>query len=54
VPGDPGAHGDFDAQAHEHSVQLTATKHRRLLAGAAGLGAGVLVGGLAAVIRPGA
>jgi NAD(P)-dependent dehydrogenase (short-subunit alcohol dehydrogenase family) len=53
VPGDPGAHGSFDEQSHEHSAQLAATKHRRLLAGAAGLGAGVLVGGLAAVIRPG-
>jgi NAD(P)-dependent dehydrogenase (short-subunit alcohol dehydrogenase family) len=53
VPGDPGAHGDFDAQAHEHSVQLATTKHRWLLAGAAGVGAGLLAGGLAAVIRPG-
>jgi NAD(P)-dependent dehydrogenase (short-subunit alcohol dehydrogenase family) len=51
APGDPGAHGDFDSQSHEHSVQLAATKHRRLLAGAVGLGAGVMVGGLAAVIR---
>jgi NAD(P)-dependent dehydrogenase (short-subunit alcohol dehydrogenase family) len=34
-PGDPGAHGAFDDQAHERSVQLWATEHRaRLLVGA--------------------
>ncbi|MDQ3850520.1 MAG: SDR family oxidoreductase [Actinomycetota bacterium] len=47
-PGDPGAHGPYDAQAHARSVQLWAAKHRRavltalsvaLAAGAAGLGA---------------
>jgi NAD(P)-dependent dehydrogenase (short-subunit alcohol dehydrogenase family) len=36
--GDPGAHGDFDDQAHPRSFQLLATKHRPLvLAGAAAL-----------------
>ncbi|HET8742642.1 MAG TPA: SDR family oxidoreductase [Gaiella sp.] len=50
VPGDPGPHGSFDAQSHEHSAQLTATKHRRLV-GALGVGAGVLAGTLAAVLR---
>jgi NAD(P)-dependent dehydrogenase (short-subunit alcohol dehydrogenase family) len=32
-PGDPGAHGPYDDRAHEHSVQLWATKHRRGLLG---------------------
>lgn len=32
VPGDHGAHGIFDDQAHAGSPQLWATKHRRLLA----------------------
>jgi NAD(P)-dependent dehydrogenase (short-subunit alcohol dehydrogenase family) len=36
-PGDPGAHGPYDDQAHARSVQLWATKHRRGLL--AGLGA---------------
>jgi NAD(P)-dependent dehydrogenase (short-subunit alcohol dehydrogenase family) len=34
-PGDPGAHGAFDAQAHARSPQLWLTTHRRTLAGAA-------------------
>src|SRR5436853_2653953 len=33
-PGDPGARGAFDDQAHERSPQLWATEHRSLLAGA--------------------
>jgi NAD(P)-dependent dehydrogenase (short-subunit alcohol dehydrogenase family) len=33
-PGDPGAHGPYDDRAHEHSVQLWATQHRRELLGA--------------------
>jgi NAD(P)-dependent dehydrogenase (short-subunit alcohol dehydrogenase family) len=32
VPGDPGAHGRFDAKALRRSLQLSATKHRRALA----------------------
>ncbi len=32
LPGDHGAHGDFDARAHPHSAQLWATTHRRWLA----------------------
>ena len=35
VPGDHGAHGRFDDQAHERSWQLWATTHRSLLAVAA-------------------
>ncbi|MEA2703078.1 MAG: hypothetical protein QOD63_1023, partial [Actinomycetota bacterium] len=40
VPGDPGAHGDFDSEAHASSPQYTLTTHRPLVAG--------LVGGAAA------
>jgi short-subunit dehydrogenase len=37
VPGDHGAHGDFDAEAHPRSIQAWATTHRPwLLAGALG------------------
>ncbi len=32
LPGDHGAHGDFDRRAHPHSAQLWATTHRRWLA----------------------
>jgi hypothetical protein len=32
VPGDRGAHGRFDADAHQRSAQFWATKHRCLLA----------------------
>lgn len=44
VPGDHGAHGDFDSRAKDRSMQLWATTHRALLlgAGAAAAGAGVL------------
>jgi len=45
LPGDPGMHGPFDSEAHAHSVQLAATKHR-LVSGALGVGAGLAVGGL--------
>ena len=43
VPGDHGAHGDFDRIAHKTSAQLWATTHRGIiaLAGATVLGAGV-------------
>jgi NAD(P)-dependent dehydrogenase (short-subunit alcohol dehydrogenase family) len=37
-PGDPGAHGIFDAEARGRSAQLWATTHRRML-GAVGLAA---------------
>jgi hypothetical protein len=40
VPGDPGAHGAFDARAHADSPQLWATTHSRALL--AGVGAGAL------------
>jgi len=46
VEQDPGAHGDFDEQAHAHSAVLWAAKRRRALAGAAGL---VTAAGAAAV-----
>ena len=37
---DRGAHGPFDQEAHEHSLQTTLTKHRRLAGSlAAGVGA---------------
>ena len=34
--GDPGAHGDFDRQAHPRSLQLSLAKNRRTVAAAAG------------------
>ena len=40
VPGDHGAHGRFDAQAKDSSLQLWATKNRAGLALAAGAAAG--------------
>jgi hypothetical protein len=44
--GDPGAHGDFDDQAHARSLQALASQHRpAVLAGAAGV-AGLLVAAL--------
>jgi hypothetical protein len=36
VPGDHGAHGDFDYKSHERSPQTWATLHRRALTAAAG------------------
>ena len=38
VPGDHGAHGDFDDRAHAHSFELWAETHAELLVLAAGLG----------------
>jgi NAD(P)-dependent dehydrogenase (short-subunit alcohol dehydrogenase family) len=35
LPGDAGAHGSFDPQAHSRSFQLVATTHRKMLAIAA-------------------
>jgi NAD(P)-dependent dehydrogenase (short-subunit alcohol dehydrogenase family) len=47
--GDPGAHGPYDDQAHEHSIQLWANKHRRsVLTGAA---AAAVAGGAAVAAR---
>jgi NAD(P)-dependent dehydrogenase (short-subunit alcohol dehydrogenase family) len=43
LPGDPGAHGDFDDRATDRSPQLWATTHRGLLALA---GAGLAAAGL--------
>ncbi|MDX1546444.1 MAG: hypothetical protein R3247_05630, partial [Rhodothermales bacterium] len=48
VPGDHGAHGIFDDQAHEVSPQLWATKNRRWLA-LAGAGLAGLLGALLAL-----
>ena len=42
VPGDFGAHGRFDSSAHDSSLQLTATEHRRALALTGLAAAGVL------------
>jgi NAD(P)-dependent dehydrogenase (short-subunit alcohol dehydrogenase family) len=43
LPGDRGAHGVFDTEAHTRSVQFLASAHRRLLAtGAAAAAAGVI------------
>ncbi len=44
VAGNPGAHGEFDRQAHSHSVQLWVTTHRKWLFAAGGLAAGLLAG----------
>ncbi len=50
LPGTRSAHGDFDAQAKSRSVQWELTRHRRLLAAAAGT-AGLL--GFGAAMRRG-
>ena len=47
VPGDPGAHGIFDATSHPRSPQLWATTHRSWLA----LGVATLAGALACAAR---
>ena len=39
VPGDPGAHGDFDSEAHASSPQVVVTTHRPLVASVAGAAA---------------
>ncbi|MEX2139182.1 MAG: SDR family oxidoreductase [Pirellulales bacterium] len=45
LPGDHGAHGDFDDRAHQRSLQLWATTHRGLVA-AVGVGMAALIGWL--------
>ena len=47
LPGDRGAHGPFDAEATDRSVQLWLTRHRRALWGAAALA----LGGAGAALR---
>lgn len=37
VPGDHGAHGDFDSRSYAHSPELWVSRHRRRLAGALAL-----------------
>jgi NAD(P)-dependent dehydrogenase (short-subunit alcohol dehydrogenase family) len=49
LPGERAAHGDFDGEAKPRSVQWELTRHRRLLAGGAGVAAGLL--GLGAMRR---
>jgi NAD(P)-dependent dehydrogenase (short-subunit alcohol dehydrogenase family) len=49
VPGERSSHGDFDEKAKPRSVQWELTRHRRLLAGGAGLAVGLL--GLGAIQR---
>ena len=45
VAGDHGAHGKFDARSHDHSLELWAETHTRLLAIAGGIGfAGAALG----------
>jgi short-subunit dehydrogenase len=41
-PGDPGAHGRFDEQAHGRSLQWWASRHRRALGAAVAVAAGTL------------
>jgi NAD(P)-dependent dehydrogenase (short-subunit alcohol dehydrogenase family) len=50
LPGERGAHGDFDEQAKARSVQWELTRHRRVLGGV-GLGAGLLAWGAARLRR---
>ncbi len=50
LPGERGAHGDFDGQAEARSVQWELTRHRRVL-GAVGLGGGLLAWGAARLRR---
>ena len=44
VAGEPGAHGEFDRQAHPRSIQLWLTTNRNWLLAAGGLMAGILAG----------
>ena len=46
LPGDRGAHGDFDAKSHKRSLQWELTRHRRLAGGAL---AGAALAGTAAL-----
>jgi NAD(P)-dependent dehydrogenase (short-subunit alcohol dehydrogenase family) len=46
LPGDRGAHGQFDEHAHPRSLQLWASTHRRGLLAGAGLVAAGALGGL--------
>jgi NAD(P)-dependent dehydrogenase (short-subunit alcohol dehydrogenase family) len=48
LPGDHGAHGDFDGEASDHSAQLWLAEHRKLLAGAGVLAAAAGAAGAAA------
>src|SRR5438067_9180591 len=50
VDEDRGAHGPFDERAHEHSLQTTLSKHRRL-AGSVAAGVGAAAAGAALLRR---
>ncbi|HSJ50743.1 MAG TPA: SDR family oxidoreductase [Actinomycetota bacterium] len=50
LPGDHGAHGEFDRRSHSRSAQLWASTHKKLLAGV-GLAAGA-VGSAAFAAKP--
>jgi NAD(P)-dependent dehydrogenase (short-subunit alcohol dehydrogenase family) len=43
LPGDAGAHGSFDSQAHTRSFQLLATTHRRALGAMAAAAIGLVL-----------
>src|SRR3954468_3605641 len=49
LPGDPGAHGRFDAEAKGRSLQLAVRKRKRM-AGAVGVGVAVAAGAVAALV----
>ncbi|MGH3003527.1 MAG: SDR family oxidoreductase [Gaiellaceae bacterium] len=50
VPGDPGAHGDFDSESHERSPQEWLSRHRGMVgAAAAAVGAATALGVVTAV-----
>jgi NAD(P)-dependent dehydrogenase (short-subunit alcohol dehydrogenase family) len=52
-PGDAGAHGPYDDQAHERSIQFWATRHRRGLLGGMLGGALAAAGGALAIRQAG-
>jgi NAD(P)-dependent dehydrogenase (short-subunit alcohol dehydrogenase family) len=51
VEGDFGAHGPFDAEAKDHSLQYWATKRKRWLAAGLGFGAAAVAGALMTRLR---
>ena len=53
LPGDHGAHGDFDRRAHRFSLQHWADKHRKGLLAVAGAGLGCLLWRALGAKRPG-
>ncbi|HET6656367.1 MAG TPA: hypothetical protein VFG61_00590, partial [Gaiellaceae bacterium] len=51
IPEDEGAHGRFDDQAHDKSVQAWLAEHKGALGAAAAAGAGAVVTGLLSLRR---